>query len=204
MNILIHMLLGLFLGSFFYGIVTNFERNIFCKKGIISIALSVLTMTITAFAVGNNTLFQNIIVYSVIITLCYESISDIEIMHTFTPVIMVCTLVILIIRLWQWYNAGAEFLIWQIAVVILVKSACISLAFIARNFIGEGDLDIYFLLYLAYPMYGLMLLIFTSIIFIKNSMLILKREGTRIQTIMYKRIPFVPFLLLGFVLAILI
>ena len=198
------MLLGLVLGSFFYGIVTRFKKNIFCKKGIISVVLSVLAVTLPVFIYENNTLMQNIIIYLVIITLCYESISDIEIMHTFTPVIMLCTLAVFVIRLRQWYNVGTEFLILQTALMLLAKISCISLTIISRNFIGEGDLDVYFLLFLAAPMYGILLIIFTAIIFLKNSMIIHKKTDSEIQTIMCKHIPFVPFLLLGFVLTILI
>ena len=159
-----------------------------------------------SLAAPSNTLWQNVILYTVLITLCYESISDIEIMHTYTLVIAVATIFVLAIRIYQWGAEDTTLLIWQLVVVLLVKLACVSLEIVASNVIGGGDLDMYFLLYLASGMYGVFLLLCTTIVFLKHSMTIkkvkcvdVKDTSINISQLMDKRIAFVPFLLFGFV-----
>lgn len=206
MNMILHILLGLISGSFFYGIVTGFKKNILCKNGVISVLLTVFSFAMVSLATPSNTLWQNVILYMVLITLCYESISDIEIMHTYTLVIAIATIFVLAIRIYQWGTEDTALLIWQLVVVLLVKLACVSLEIVASNVIGGGDLDMYFLLYLASGVYGVFLLLCTTIVFLKHSMAIKKVErvdkedvSANISQFMNKRIAFVPFLLFGFV-----
>lgn len=211
MNTALHILLGLISGSIFYGIVTRFKKDILCKNGILSLLLTVFSFIAASLTSQHNDTLQNMIMYTVLLTLCFESISDIETMHTYTPIIVLTTIFVMVMQMYIRYKEDISLLVWHIILLILVKIICVSLEFTASNIIGGGDLDIYFLIYSSSEIYGLFLILCTTIVFLKHNMLIKKFDvnepkiiGTDKLRFTNKRIPFVPFLLAGFLFMTLI
>lgn len=146
--------------------------------------------------------------YAVCITifiLGFEAVHDLNDWHTSTiPIYIACAAVIVINIVSRMYQPEYVFFLCLSYLMFGILCWCISL--MTASFIGAGDIDIYFLIFLTKPAYAAILMAAALYIFIKYSLIKPVKSSERIQeskiqSVARMRLPFVPLMMMGYMLA---
>lgn len=150
----LNVILGTLLGIFF-----AYAFQLKWKKGIIGIGLCTVAFYIACMKI--TTPASTIIMYIAIILFAFESVSDLKDQHTYTIPIYAGIAVIAGLRLWQIHMQYGMYLFICLYLTLAVAAICYNLHLFANHLVGQGDVDMYFLCFLAMPVYGIILIMVT-------------------------------------------
>lgn len=148
-----------------------------------------------------------------ILVLLFESISDIKTMKTYTlPIYMACIINIVIKILYKVSNGSTAELKYMCMFIILFGICCYCSSYLTHRQLGAGDFDIIFLIFITQPLFAVIVLVSSIIMFIKHCIIIPKgqttlnndvsQEQTKLSEILAIKISFVPVLFIGYIISI--
>lgn len=210
--LIIFILLGLCLGSFFYAIISvevkssikKCGKSRFHGKHVMSVLVMGAMGAMIYFCINNLEPYHALIAVITLLVLGFECVSDMVCMHTYTIPIYIAGVIIIFIKTIYEIEYNGIPLILMYGAIVLFGTCCYCISVLTSRQIGAGDLDICFLIFLTQSGFAAILLISTIVIFLRCSLSKPDRYHTIVQeqTVLSKKIPFVPFLLLGYIAAI--
>lgn len=153
----------------------------------------------------------------IIITLAvllFESISDIRSMKTYTmPIYAACMINTVIKSIYEIRCGAWVRLVYIYLFVIIFGICCYCTSYLIHKELGAGDLDIIFLIFLTQPIFAIILMISLTVMFISKAIINpakkqllnnVSQEETPLSKIGTVKIAFVPFLLTGYIISIIL
>lgn len=139
---------------------------------------------------------ETVVAYTMILVLGVNTISDMHEKLTYTWVIYGGIVIVGLLKLFPYQYTLQDVLI-NLAIYIMFAAMCYLTSIVASRYIGAGDLEVIFLLFICSRIYSLIL--FFSLIPITVYMMLINKKVTD-----DKVIAFVPFLYIGYLLSILL
>lgn len=203
MYLILFLLLGFLTGGIFYVILdkNDVKPSICIICGVtMSVVCAAVYLCIRRFG-----LYPSMPIILTLAVLGTESVSDIVNRQTYTIPIYLGCLLILMYKLGVHIGAGnLAYMIYVCAFAALYGICCYCLSYLLHGKLGAGDLDIYFLISLTSPSLALILLASAAVMFVKNSLTKPKSFESLPHSILYKPMPFVPFLTFMYIAFLLI
>lgn len=137
---------------------------------------------------------ERIIAYVVVLVLGYNAISDMHERLTYTWVIYTAIAIVGILKLLV-FEFTLQGILINFALYIMFAVMCFLLSIIASRYIGAGDLDVMFLLFVCSRTYSLIL--FSSLLISSLFMMLKSKKVTQGETV-----AFVPYLYIGYLISI--
>lgn len=217
MYLILSILLGLCLGSIFYAFVSkNESKSRAAPKFLISAALMGMSAAAMYFCIYTSEAFVSAMIIITLFILGFESINDIHCMSTRTvPIYLTCAIIIIINTAYKIENKCYWQLLTIYELTILFGICCYCLSILTNEKIGYGDFDIYFLIFLTEPVFAVILMASAIVVFVKDSLFtgrkalktnyIISADGQLMLPRGFtKKVPFVPFLLVGYIMYVII
>lgn len=177
-------------------------------KMIISVIIAGLTMAMICCSFLCFKVFPALCISITTFVMGFEAISDIWSMKTFTIPIYTACLIICVIKTTEFIDIGFDWksITWYVFVILFGFSSYAASILINKR-IGSGDFDIYFLMFLTVPLWSVVLLISSVLVFLKNNLLrkrklCLNVDTSEHGTIADVKVPIVPLLFVGYIIAI--
>lgn len=137
---------------------------------------------------------EKIISYVAVLALGYNAISDMHERLTYTWVIYVSIVIIGILKLFG-YHYTLQGVFINVTAYIMFAVMCFLLSIIASRYVGAGDLDVIFLLFLCSRIYSLIL--FFSLVITTISMMFRNKKVKE-----HEKVAFVPYLYIGYLISV--
>lgn len=138
---------------------------------------------------------EKTIAYFMVLVLGINTISDMHERLTYTWVIYGGIAIVGLIKLFS-YQYTLQGVLINSAIYIMFAAMCYLTSIVASRYIGAGDLDVIFLLFICSRIYSLIL--FFSLVITTVYMMLISRKVTEGETV-----AFVPYLYIGYLLSIL-
>lgn len=157
---------------------------------------------------------QLIPVITTMAVLLFESILDIRSMKTYTmPIYAVCVINIAIKSVYEIRCGVWVRLVYVYLFVIIFGICCYCASYLVHRKVGAGDFDIIFLIFITQPVFAVILMISILVMFVyecivnlarKNNTKDILQEQRALTGILSVKIPFVPFLLAGYIISVIL
>ena len=140
--------------------------------------------------------WERVITFIAVTTLGFNTISDMHDKFTNTVVMYIGIATIIIVKLIN-YSFSVQGAVINTAVYVMFALMCVLLSIVASRYVGAGDFDVIFLLFLCSRVYSLVVLF--SITISSVYMMIINKNVNENETV-----AFVPYLYLGYLCSIML
>ena len=177
-------------------------------KRIISVIIAVMTIGMIYCSFLFFKVFPALCISITTFVMGFEAISDIWSMKTYTIPIYTACLIICVIKTIEFIGVGFDWkaITWYVFIILFGFSSYATSVLINKR-IGSGDFDIYFLMFLTVPLWSVVLLISSVLVFLKNNLLCKRKVCLNVDTSEHGaipdiKVPIVPLLFMGYIIAI--
>lgn len=147
------------------------------------------------------------------LVLLFESIIDVRKMKTYTlPIYVTCAINIVIKTIYKISNDLTAELKYMYLFIILFGICCYCASYLIHKQLGAGDFDIIFLIFITQPLYAVILIISSIVMFIKQCLEKsqpqkavnnkIEQEHSGLPEILAIKISFVPVLFIGYIISV--
>lgn len=210
MYLVLSILFGFFLGSYFYiCLERNAEEQ--PKHRVVLLMVSIGIMGIVGgmeYVCAKNISIQSLCIMVTLLVLGFEAVSDVVSMQTYTIPIYVASAMLTVIQIiYSFHSGGIIEGIYQVLIIMLWAVGCVLMQHLLSDKIGGGDFDIAFLISFTEPLITVALLITALITYMfsgKKKTEKKNKNNLKEVTVYQKEIPLVPFLLLEYIVFLLL